>query len=275
MRLLTLLIGALLPLQVWASEIEGPTEVKAGELVILSSEGIAASGRNWKAVNATEDSYVVVDQAKRLVFSTPQAGKYWFVFSYTVDLSDELEALNEAQDALGKALLVADLEEVKTASEALTEIISIVVETKVQTESIIHQVVVEGGSDPTPEPFDPDDKPVPLPEGKYGLASVSRDLALQKVPEAVRGRSKDVAGAHRAVAAQIAAGALKGGEEPILIALRDKLVSTLGKDFEAWKPWGNASMEALSTISDEGNLKTDQDFATAFSELALGLEVIQ
>ena len=278
MRLIrSLILTLVIPSTVFAQgpKIEGPDEVSPGSLVILDATAISSSGRNWQAVNAPADSFKIVDDAQRIVFATPTPGKYWFVFSYTSDLSLEIEALADAQKNLAESLIVAEIDEIKTATKSLTEMITILVNTKVKTESIVHQVVVTG-TIPNPNPDNPNPpKPTPLPEGKYGLATLSRDMALREVPEAPRTRSKDVAGVHRGIAARIAAGALKGGQEPILIALREGLVSTLGDDFEAWKPWGNSVMKAMSDLSDDGKIVNDSDFATAFSEIALGLEVIQ
>ncbi len=252
-------------------ELDAPSEVTPGTLVVLDSEAIPSSGRNWKAVNAPEDSYIVVDEGRRLVFSTARPGRYWFVFTFTEDISEQISELSTAQDGLSAASETAEVEAAKLALATITKRI---VELKIQPQSIVHELVVQGDV-PLPDPDVPTPPtPRPLPDGKYKLAKLSRDLAMRELTAESRQRAADVAGAHRAVSAQIAAGALKG-QESILRALSTKLRDTLGEDFDVWKKWGQATMQAMSELSEKGELKTDDDFAVAFAELALGLEVLK
>ncbi len=122
------------------------------------------------------------------------------------------------------------------------------------------------GKPPGPGPIDPE--PV-LPDGRFKLAALSRSLALSLNDPSEAGT---VAGVYRSIAAQIHAGAIKG-ERKIFEQVGKLLRERLGDAFEAWaEPFGRPISDKLSELFKAGELKTDEDHAAAFGEIALGLE---
>ena len=248
-------------------ELDAPTTAEPGTLVILDASVIPATGRTWQAVNAPAESFRIVDDGERLVFATAKPGRYWFVFSFTEDVSELVVELQDTQRELFRLLATDEPkpDELKTAFEALATITERFILAKSQPQTLVHELTIEGEI----QPDDPD-TPTPLPDGRYKLATLSRAEAA-KLPE--KTQAGTVAGVYRAIAAQIQAGALKGDRE-ILASTATKLRDRLGEDFDAWKPWGLAISQRLSDLYESGELKTDEEFATAYGEIALGLEAI-
>lgn len=249
-------------------ELDGPETASPGTLIVLDSSAIPASGRSWQVIGAPEGSYRVVDNGERLVFATARPGVYHFVFVFvggSDDLRSELDALQELVIA---AAASSEIEDIKVAAQLLSEITKRVVEYNAVPQSITHRVTVEGKL-PDVDPVDPE--PTPLPDGQYKLAMLSRAEAL-KVKD--RSQSDVLAGVYRSVAAQIQAGALKGSES-ILSETGRKMLDRLGDDYGGFKAWGLTIMGRLSDLYESKELNADEDFATAYAEIALGLESLR
>ena len=204
------------------------------------------------------------------MFATSRPGRYWFVFSFTEDVTELAAELQDSQREL--AALIANEatapEEVTAAFEALSEITRRFIVGKSNPQTLVHELTIEGVVPDDPDPHDP--KPKPLPDGRYKLAELSR---LEAAKLADHTEAATVAGVYRAIAAQIQAGALKG-QQRILDEVVRKLNERLGDGFANWKPWGLAVSGRLSDLYELDELKTDEDFSEAFGEIALGLEAL-
>lgn len=253
--------------------LEGPNQVSPGHLVILDAAGIASSGRSWQAINLPVDPvtgempFRVVDDGQRLVFATPIPGRYWFVFSFTEDVSDLIQELHDSQSAIQQEMVKEPLAlpELKVAQESLQKITLALIEAKLQPLSIVHQVIVTGDV--------PDPGPV-IPDGQYKLALLSRAEALKLSDTSAAG---NVAGAYRDVADQVTAGTLKSAEgrfgESIIaatgVALRANLTT---EQAQSWLPFGMALSARVKELQTTGRITVDADMATAYEEIATGLE---
>jgi hypothetical protein len=58
--------------------VEGPTKVKAGDLVVISVEKSRAASFKWIVLPST-DNYLVIDGGKRVVFSSGAGGEFRFI----------------------------------------------------------------------------------------------------------------------------------------------------------------------------------------------------
>jgi hypothetical protein len=256
-------------------ELEAPDSAKPGDLVVLDASVIPSGSRSWSVLNAPPGSYRVVDDGERLVFATSSPGIYYFVFAFTEEPEVSAEELSVAQLNLLKLINQDPLvkEELESAYEALSIIIRILVNQKLETRTVSHTLTIEGTPNPNPNPGPgPNPGPIPLPDGKYKLAQLSRN-------EATKYGQKDafaeVATVHRAIAAQIQAGVLKGPPK-ILTETRNKIIQKFGGELPQFvKDWGSVINSRLSELYDNEEIKTDEDFATAYSEISMGLESIQ
>lgn len=134
---------------------------------------------------------------------------------------------------------------------------------------LTHALTVEGDvPGPNPQP-QPGPKPV-IPDGKYGLAKQSYELAAT-----IPGQPKiqELLTVYRSLSSQIRAGSIKGIPK-ILETTREKLMTQLGDTFDAWKPWGQAIAKTMTKAETDGLLKTEEDLATAYDEIAVGLEIL-
>lgn len=254
-------------------ELDAPESAKPGDLVILDASVIPSGSRSWAVLNAPSESYRVVDNGQRLVFATSSPGVYYFVFAFTEEPETSEEELSIVQSNLLKLINQEPIvkEELELAYNALSVIIESIVSNRLETRTVSHTLTIEGNPNPNPGPG-PDPGPKPLPDGKYKLAELSRKQAdLYGEKEAFA----EVATVHRAIAAQIQAGVLKGPPK-ILTETRNKMVSKFGGELPQFvKDWGTEINGRLSELYEEEKIKTDEDFAIAYSEIALGLEAIQ
>lgn len=249
--------------------LDGPDTADPGSLVILDASGIASSGRAWQAINAPDGSYRVVDDAQRLVFATPIPGRYWFVFSFTEDMSDLIQELTDSQSAIQQMMAseTPALPELRTAQDSLRQITATLITAKIQPLSIVHQVVITGDV--------PDPGPI-IPDGKYQLAMLSRAEALKLSDHSAAG---SVARAYRDVANQITAGTLQSAEgkfgQSIMVATGVALKANLAAEqAQSWLPFGRAISARVTELQSAGKIVVDADLATAYSEIATGLESI-
>lgn len=210
--------------------IDGPDETEAGRLVVLDSSAIPADGRAWNLANPPADDNHQTDKSGERLFFATSVPGVYFF-----------------QFAFAKPAAEGEASGVVIVSHVLTV----------------------RGSNPGPNPG-PNPRPRPvIPDGRFGLAKVAA-AELLKLPAGVRGSAAAVAGAHRAVSSQIAAGALDGFPR-VLSALQSRLREVLGRNFESWKPWGQSVMGSVSELYQAGKLKTETDLAEALSEIADGL----
>lgn len=136
-----------------------------------------------------------------------------------------------------------------------------------------HQISVNGPPIP-PTPPPPGPVPPPLPDGKYELANASATWALAFVPVQSRSVSKLLANSFRSMASAIGAGTMKD-PQTILTQTREANNLALSGHVDAWKPWGTKLSETLAKLNAEGKLVTPEDYATAWNEIATGLEAVK
>lgn len=141
--------------------------------------------------------------------------------------------------------------------------------------SLLKHVVAVRGTGPSPPDPQPPPRPDPdLPEGRYGLAKVVYELAVQHVPQQSRSAAQPLAQNYRGVAAQIAAGTLSGAAA-ILKATTEQNRDAVGEHRDAWQAFFRALAVPLQEHSNAGRLRTNEDFQTAWGEIAIGLEAVR
>lgn len=135
------------------------------------------------------------------------------------------------------------------------------------------QLTVSGKAPDPPKPPDPPG-PTPvvepvLPAGKFGIAIKSWRAAQQ------------VASASRpAEAKQLAAALLVSLTEADGQKMLDRFAATMKTQFTdaqkaAWGPWRTAYLAELTALQQANKLNEKADFATAFTEIALGLSAVE
>jgi hypothetical protein len=126
------------------------------------------------------------------------------------------------------------------------------------------------GPSPSPEPNP--SPPRPVPDGRFGLAAKAAEWA-KEVPQPARGKAAALAGSFRAVAAAIAAGTITSAEA-IIQRTRESNVAALAEQRAAWSGWLETLRQELNGLAKSGRLKSLEDHAEAWRELATGLESI-
>lgn len=220
--------------------IAGPTVGSPGDLIVLdASQSTGAAGYAWVLADS-DKTFLEVEDGRKAVFATGAAGRYTFV----------LVAASAAVDG------------------------------KPQVAIARHRVTV---GDPPPDPIPPDPLPPPnpippdpLPSGKFGLATLARDAAAAvRLASADKQRSAAaLAGSFETIASTIAAGALRTPAE-IVAATREQNISALALQRTAWEPWADALRRRLNELSDNGQLKSAEDYAVAWREIAAGLKAVR
>jgi hypothetical protein len=122
-------------------------------------------------------------------------------------------------------------------------------------------------------PVVPPTTPPLLPEGKYGLAQTAFNLAL-KVDATSRASAAQLAAAYDATAAKIKAGTLSGAKN-ILVALKGESDKALANKTDGWQDWAAGVGDVLFSLAQASKIQNDDDFATAFSEIATGLKGVK
>ncbi len=249
------LLGSLIILSIWQSMafatsdvvaiISGPEKVSVGELVVLRCGTAGSDSASWVILdqkgreaeevrldaigNASMNAlrYLVVDNGKAVVFSSPSAGRFFVV------------------------LIVVQVSEDGAVSRATTR-----------------HIVQVGDNGPGPKPPDPD--PTPL----TGMAKVAYDTAIAKVAAGSRVNARKSAAAFRAVASMIAAGTIKSAQEVIRETSAQRKTQ-LGADADNWNDWATEIGAKLNDLSKDGSLKTLDDHATVWLQIAQGLEAVR
>lgn len=146
------------------------------------------------------------------------------------------------------------------------------------------RVVVADGSSPDnpPEPDGPNPppgppppgppptpKPVRPPAGPLGLAPIVFD-AVAPLPQPARAKCPQVAAAFRSLSAAIAAGVLGIGQIPG--ETRRQFDAATADQAAAWKPADTATQAELRKLAAAGRIKSAQDLAAAYLEIATGID---
>jgi hypothetical protein len=216
-----------------AAVIDGPTTVAPGDLVILSGERSRASDFAWRLCN-TEKSFLAVDGGRRCVFASGSPGKFTFVLAVA------------AGDRVALAQHTVEI----TAPEPPPN-------------------PNPGPPVPAPGPPEPD-----LPPGKFNLARLARDWALTTVlldPAQRKETARSLAASFASMSAAIAAGTVSDPAE-ILARTLAANQAALGSQRDAWKGWGAKLAQALEAFHAQGTLRSAESYATAWREIAQGLE---
>lgn len=85
--------------------VEGPTKVKAGDLVVISVEASRAASFEWKVLPST-DNFLVIDEGRRVVFSSGVGGE--FIFIVACSLGDTCDLAVHTVTVIGEAATPAD-----------------------------------------------------------------------------------------------------------------------------------------------------------------------
>ena len=217
--------------------IEGPTEADAGRLITLSANDSIGDSVQWDPINLPNPTDFRIC-GRDLICTINRPGIYEF------------------------RLWASNCKDGKPIFSKATHSIKI------------------GGDFPEPpkpdeptEPTEPDeptkpnepDKPKP---GEYGLSEFALKEA-RKIEQQARGRADDVAGVFRAVA--------NAGHSDVQKTVAETLGglrSTLGADVNAWRDWYATIAERLDKLEAGGKMNSPEQFATAWNEIANGLELI-
>ena len=130
------------------------------------------------------------------------------------------------------------------------------------------------GPEPGPEPTPPEPPEPDLPEGRFGLARLTYQLARQHVPDGSRAVADALAENYRGIAARIAAGTLS---EPVEILAETTAGNrrAVGDDAKAWMPFFQQLAARMRELDQGGELKSPEDFQQAWAEIATGLDAVR
>ena len=130
---------------------------------------------------------------------------------------------------------------------------------------------------PGPRPVPPPDSTPTLPEGRFGLAKISFDLAMSKVAENRASGASILGSSFESLASAVAAGAYKTVES-ILKATNEANNSALTQanlKITDWDAFGNDLQKLLYDLHKNKKLVTTEDYSDAWKEIALGLRAIK
>lgn len=237
MKLLTFALLAVLAIdEEPKATIAGPKSAAVGDLIVLDASGSKAADFAWLLVNSPK-SFLAIDGGRKCVFASGDPGTFVFV------------------------LAVAGKDRVSVA---------------------VHAIEVKGKPAP-PDPKPPTPTPNPpapgpdLPVGRFGLSRFAFDSATKLVTVDAKTRAEQaarLAESLRSVASAIVAGGLTD-LDAVLEQTRTANNQALGNAAEAWKDWATELATKLDALDAEGKLKTTNDFAEAWRELATGLEALK
>ena len=151
--------------------------------------------------------------------------------------------------------------------------------TDVATRTVILSTTLTIGDAPAPGP-NPGPSPAPgLPDGKYKLSQTAYNLANQKVTNAtarVKG-APAIANSLRGIASAVSAGAVPSVEELIKKTKASQLTALQGVQVNPadWDAFGTSLQDTVYALYKGKQLDTTSDFATAWGEIATGLEAIK
>ncbi len=184
-----------------------------------------------------------------------------------------LKVAGEDGKVLDKARIV-DVEG-KIITEAVTA-------SSMESPELIMQEVIIGGNppnppDPTPVPPNPGPNPnpplpVPVPD-KFGLTKFTTQIFYDNVPSEHLKAGPYISNAFKGVAAQIAAGTLKG-ETAILGASKAANIAAIkeaGSDKAAWAQFDKLLGDKIYDLYKTKKIATNEDWADAFREISNGL----
>jgi hypothetical protein len=142
-------------------------------------------------------------------------------------------------------------------------------------------ITVNGSPSPGPGPPSPGPNPGPtpvIPDGKYGLARIVYQLAMDTVPPGPRAKGAPVLyNSFNGIAASVAAGTLT---DPRSLLTQTKTanqtaLANAGVSAGDWDNFFVALQRVIFPLHSSGKLNTVQDFAEAWREIAAGLEKVR
>lgn len=153
-----------------------------------------------------------------------------------------------------------------------------IVDKKIATATANHAVLVTDPNPPTPTPPGPNPTPpappappAPLPPGRFGLATQVVQFA-QSVTQSdadKKALAAQLANNFDSIATQIAAGTIKSPSD-IQIKTEQTNIATQGSNRAFWTPFWASLAQAIKVL-DGAQIKTLNDFADAWREIAVGL----
>lgn len=219
--------------------IQGPTEAKVGDLIILDSSPSQGDAFAWVSVDT--QNCIEWPDGKKLIFATGTAGTYNFLLA-AFSWEDGKVTTSIARHSVD----VGSLPGPPTPPPP--------------------------GPGPGPQP-PPDPDPVPLPDGRYKLAASAWTWA-NSLPASAKAKAEAVANGFDAVAAQIAAGVIQDMHKAAE-AMSAANNNAMGSERQNWTPFLQALDARLSELWDKKELVNVSDMADAFREVAIGLRAIK
>lgn len=228
--------------------ISGPVTARSGSLVPLHSKESIGDIRDWAVdISGVPTPEVITGELK--------------------ESADQLEAMGykivrPAGDHMfyavrGDEVFLASFPGKITVTLAVTDGLTIDVVTHVVT-------FTAGGPAPEPDP----DPPVPVPPTGYGLTALVPGW-LSTVPESARHETPAVKNVFTSVATLADAGKFKTFEEMNTATVT--VIKSSVTDLSPWNGFGKAFNEAIARLRSEGKIKTPEDQADAYREIAAGL----
>ena len=137
-----------------------------------------------------------------------------------------------------------------------------------------HTVVIGASPPPGPEPG-PNPPPGPGP-GPLDLTGISKDVYAwaSDVPAASRSISGELGQNFADVAAAVSAGVIKD-PAAIVKETHTRNLATQGDKRSAWQPFFQQLMARLNSLAKSGELKTTDQHAVLWREIAVGLKAVK
>jgi hypothetical protein len=150
--------------------------------------------------------------------------------------------------------------------------------TVVLTQTVIIGEVAPPKPPEPPKPNPPD--PVPpappiIPDGKFKLGQLAYDSANNLVFEDRAATAKKLANSYRGVVAAYRAGTIKSIQDFLVKTSESNTVALSSAESVRWKAWALVFEDKSYALYSGGSLKTLDDFADAWTEIAVGLEVVK
>jgi hypothetical protein len=128
--------------------------------------------------------------------------------------------------------------------------------------------------EPAPTPPGPRPTPVPtppkLPEGRFGMAQIAYDGAMKIDSTSRVADSKEVARAAGAIAAEIAAGALKDQQEIV-----NRIAAAIKARGPSWSTFLAGTSKRLQEMYVAGKISKPDDWADVLREAQQGLDAVR
>jgi hypothetical protein len=228
------------PITQAVAKLSGPERVGTAELVSLNSAG-SSGVLAWASVNLQTGKYEIAQRPtgeQVLFFVTKVPGRYEFIL-FAASSDGKTIAIDQAR----------------------------------------HTVTVEGDAPVPPGPNPPvppgPNPPGPLPDGKYGLAKFAHGAAsaLVTADPSKASTARNLAGSFSSVASMIAAGTVNG-QADIKAKTTAANNTALGSARDAWLPFFNSLRVQLNDLTRQKKISANDDFATAWREIADGLNAV-